>query len=208
MRSRKAGSALATLAAAYLIGAVPVAQIIARVKYGADLRRHGTGTVSAGALLAVSGAGAVVTAGALDVAKGMAGPLLARPGQHPALAAVAGGMTIIGHNWSPFLRGSGGRGFSPALGTLAVLAPEGAAVLLAGVAIGRAVARDSAIGALAAYAVLPIVLSRNRGRIGTVTATAVLAPMLAKRLAGNQRAHQARTYLWRLLFDRDQRRLP
>ena len=204
MRSR-AGSALAISAAAYLIGAVPVAQIIARLRRGADLRQIGTGTVSAGALLAVSGSGTVVTAGALDVAKGMAGAVLARRARRPLPAALAAGATIAGHNWSPFLRGAGGRGFAPAVGALAVLAPEGAAVLLAGVAVGRAATGDSAIGAFAAYAVLPFVLYRTRGRAGLLTAMAVLVPMLGKRLAGNRRAHDADVYLWRLLYDRDQR---
>jgi glycerol-3-phosphate acyltransferase PlsY len=207
MRSR-AGSALAIPAAAYLIGAVPVAQIIARVRRGADLRQVGSGTVSAGALLAVSGSGTVVTAGALDVAKGMAGALLAGSARRPVLAAAAAAATIAGHNWSPFLRGAGGRGFSPAVGALAVLAPEGAAVLLTGVAAGRAAAGDSAIGALAAYAVLPFVLSRTRGRTGLLTALAVLVPILGKRLAGNRPAHNANTYLWRVLYDRDQWRKP
>jgi glycerol-3-phosphate acyltransferase PlsY len=121
---------------------------------------------------------------------------------------MAGAATIAGHNWSPFLRGAGGRGFSPALGTLLVLAPEGAAVLLAGVAVGRLVAGDSAIGALAAYIALPFVLRRTRGSAGTTIAAAVLAPMLAKRLAGNRPPGAASGYLWRLLFDRDQRRRP
>ncbi|HEX6336968.1 MAG TPA: glycerol-3-phosphate acyltransferase [Jiangellaceae bacterium] len=203
MRSR-AGSALAISAAAYLIGAVPVAQIIARLRCGADLRQMGTGTVSAGALVSVSGIGTVVTAGALDVAKGMAGALIASRAVSPLPAATAGA-TIAGHNWSPFLGGAGGRGFSPAVGALAVLAPEGAAVLIAGVAAGRVIAGDSAIGALAAYTVLPIVLHRTRGRTGTLTAMAVLIPMLGKRLAGNRRARGADAYLWRLLYDRDQR---
>lgn len=204
MRSR-AGSALAISAAAYLIGAVPVAQIIARLRCGADLRQMGTGTVSAGALVSVSGSGTVVMAGALDVAKGMAGALVASRAVSPLPAAAAAGATIAGHNWSPFLGGAGGRGFSPAVGALAVLAPEGAAVLIAGVAAGRVVAGDSAIGALAAYTVLPIVLHRTRGRTGTLTAMAVLIPMLGKRLAGNRRARGADAYLWRLLYDRDQR---
>jgi glycerol-3-phosphate acyltransferase PlsY len=204
MRSRPAGS-VAVAAASYLIGAIPFAQLIARVTKGEDLRRHGTGTVSAGALQSVSGTVAVVAAGALDVVKGTAGPLLARPVQRPVLAAMAGAATIAGHNWSPFLRGAGGRGFSPALGALLVLAPEGTVVLLVGVAVGRAAAGDSAIGALAAYTALPMVLARTRGKTGTAIATAILVPMLAKRLAADGPASDARAYLWRFLFDRDQR---
>jgi hypothetical protein len=90
------------------------------------------------------------------------------------------------------------------MGALLVTAPQGAAVLLTGLAAGR-VLGESALGALAADAALIPILSRIRGRAGTVTAAAVLIPMLVKRLAGNRRATTPSTYLYRLLLDRDQR---
>jgi hypothetical protein len=57
---------------------------------------------------------------------------------------------------------------------------------------------------LAADAALVPVLTRTRGRAGTVTAAAVVVPMLVKRLVGNRRAATPSTYLFRLLLDRDQ----
>jgi glycerol-3-phosphate acyltransferase PlsY len=139
----------------------------------------------------------------LDVAKGTIGPLLAGAQQRPTLATIAGAVAVTGHNWSPFLRGAGGRGISPAMGALLVVAPEGAAVLLAGVAAGRALG-ETALGALAAYAALVPTLARTRGHAGGVTAAAVLAPIVVKRLVGNRRATAPSTYVWRLLLDRDQ----
>jgi hypothetical protein len=100
---------------------------------------------------------------------------------------------------------AGGRGISPAMGALLVLAPEGAGVLLAGVALGRAVDDNAGVGAIVADAALLPFLARTRGRAGALVAAAVLAPMLVKRLLGNRPAANARTYLWRLLFDRDER---
>lgn len=93
------------------------------------------------------------------------------------------------------------------MGALLVTAPEGAGVLLAGLAAGRAV-RQTALGAVVADAALLPVLARTRGPAGVAIAAAVLAPMLAKRLLGNRPAATPRVYLWRLLFDRDQRRPP
>ena len=49
----------AVLVAAYLAGAVPFAQLLARNRHGVDLRRHGTGTVSATGLGQVAGSAAV-----------------------------------------------------------------------------------------------------------------------------------------------------
>lgn len=190
------------LAASLVAGSVPFSQIVARLAGPADLREVGNGTVSASGLQDM-GVRPVVVAGVLDVAKGTVGPLLARRRDRPALAVVAGTVAVAAHNWSPLLRGAGGRGVSPALGALVVTAPEGTLVLLAGLAAGR-VLGETAIGALVSYAALGPVLARTRGRSGAWTAAALLTPMMAKRLLGNRPAAGPSTYVWRLLLDRDQ----
>jgi acyl phosphate:glycerol-3-phosphate acyltransferase len=194
----------AVLVAAYLVGAVPFAQLLARNRHGVDLRRHGTGTVSATGLGQVAGTGPLVCAGVLDLAKGAVGPLLAGPRRRPTLAALAGGMAVAGHNWSPLLAGAGGRGISPALGALAVTAPAGSFVLLGGVGLGRAL-RQTGLGALVSYVALVPTLRRLGGRAAAGSGAAVLVPIVAKRLLGNRPATRPGTYLWRLLFDRDER---
>jgi len=197
----------AVLVAAYLAGAVPFAQLLARNRHGVDLRRHGTGTVSATGLGQVAGSGPLVCAGVLDLAKGAVGPLLAGPRRRPTLATLAGGMAVSGHNWSPLLAGAGGRGISPALGALAVTAPAGSFVLLGGVGLGRAL-RQTGLGALASYVALVPTLRRLGGRPAAGAGAAVLVPIVAKRLLGNRRAARPEMYLWRLLFDRDERTRP
>ena len=78
---------LAVLAAGYVAGAVPFANIAARRRAGIDLRSHGTGTVSGTGLYEVAGFAPLAAFGVLEVAKGAVGPLLA--GRHrPGLAAV------------------------------------------------------------------------------------------------------------------------
>jgi len=201
--SNRRASSVAVLVTSYLAGAVPFAQIVARLRSTTDLRMHGVGTVSASGLKDVAGVGPAIVAGVLDVAKGTVGPLLAGTQRRPTLATIAGAAAVTGHNWSPFLRWAGGRGISPAMGALLVVSPEGAAVLLAGVAAGRALG-ESALGALAAYTALAPALARTRGHAGRITAAAVLVPIVVKRLVGNRRATAPRTYVWRLLLDRDQ----
>lgn len=195
------------LAVSYLVGSVPFAQLLAWARSGGDLRHQGTGTVSATGLGEASGTGSLVLAGVLDLAKGTVGPLLAGPRQRPTLAALAGGATVTGHNWSLLLSGAGGRGISPALGALAVTAPVGSLILLAGVGLGRG-ARQTGLGALAGYAVLVPVLRRVGGPAAGRAGAVVLVPILGKRLAGNRPAASRSTYLWRLLFDRDERCRP
>jgi glycerol-3-phosphate acyltransferase PlsY len=194
------------LVVAFVAGAIPFSNLAARRTRGVDLRQVGTGTVSGSALYRVAGFGALAAAGVLDVAKGAAGPALATAAGRPALAAVASGVAVVGHNWSPFLRGAGGRGISPALGALLVVAWPGAVLLLAGMILGKAIG-ETALGALVAEVALTPVLAVTHGATGALAGAAVAVPMIVKRVVGNSRPAPPRgqTYVTRLLYDRDQR---
>lgn len=187
-----------------MAGAVPFSNVAARRVRGVDLRGVGTGTVSGTSLYRVAGFVPLAVAGVFDVSKGAVGPLLAH--DRPALAAVAGGAAVAGHNWSPFLRGAGGRGISPAIGALLVTAWPGAVVLLAGMILGR-LGRESALGALCAQVALTPVLAVTHGHNGALAGALVAVPMLVKRVVGNARptGPRARVYATRLLYDRDER---
>jgi glycerol-3-phosphate acyltransferase PlsY len=203
-RARAAGRAAAVVAASWLAGSVPTANLFARRIAGVDLRGVESGTVSGTGLYRVAGFGPLAVAGVLDIAKGSVGPLLAGR-DRPRLQAAAGAAAVVGHNWSPFLRGAGGRGISPAIGAMLATEPVGAAVLLGGLAAGR-LARQTGLGALVADAALVPVLAARRGRQGALLALGVVVPMLAKRLAGNRpppRAGRMRVLASRLLFDND-----
>ncbi|HEX9343567.1 MAG TPA: glycerol-3-phosphate acyltransferase [Actinomycetota bacterium] len=195
----------AKLGIAFLIGAIPFSNLAARLTKGVDLRAVGSGTVSGTSLYRVAGWGPLAAAGVLEVGKGAVGPLLVGR-QRRELAALAAGLAVAGHNWSPFLRGAGGRGISPSLGALGVLAPPGAALLFGGMALGK-LAGQAAPGSLAAQLALVPLLRRTNGRAGALAGAAVLAPLLAKRLLGNAPppagSPAVRVYLTRLLHDRD-----
>jgi acyl phosphate:glycerol-3-phosphate acyltransferase len=194
------------LLVAFAAGSLPFSYLAARRARGVDLRRVGTGTVSGTALYRVAGFGPLAAAGILDVAKGAAGPALATAAGRPALAAVACGAAVVGHNWSPFRRGAGGRGVSPALGGLLVVAWPGAVLLLAGMILGKAMG-ETALGALVSQILLTPVLALTHGAVGAIAGAAVAVPMIVKRVVGNSRPAPPRgpTYLTRLFYDRDER---
>jgi hypothetical protein len=96
---------------------------------------------------------------------------------------------------------------STAVGATLVTAPEGTAVLAAGLAGGRLM-RQTALGCFMSTVVLFPVLIRRRGWRGAVLASSVALPIFTKRLLGNarhdgERDHRPRVLLARLLFDRD-----
>lgn len=65
---------------------------------------------------------------ALDLGKGAAAAILAL---HWGLPPVLAGLVVVGHDWSVFLRFSGGKGVASSLGILAVLSWEALLIALA-----------------------------------------------------------------------------
>ncbi|MBI2168806.1 MAG: glycerol-3-phosphate acyltransferase [Actinobacteria bacterium] len=197
-------SGVAVIAVGFLAGAIPFSNLFARRARGVDLRDVGTGTVSGTALYEVAGFVPLALAGILDVAKGSLGVLLAGRGDHPLAAALAGGAAVAGHNWSPFLKGAGGRGISPALGAFLAWHWPGTIVLAIGVAVGRLV-RQTGLGSFLADLALVPALAGLRGADAAWAGAAVLLPLLAKRVIGNDRPvdRPLQTYAHRLVFDND-----
>ncbi len=188
--------------AAYLVGAIPVSNVIARAGFGRDLRDVENGTVSATNLYRIGGCAPFLLAVGLDVVKGYLGSAIVRRDGPAAAAAV-----VAGHNWSPFLAGAGGRGVAPAIGVLLDRNRGAAAVLGAGVIAGRIVGH-TALGSLVGE--LAIVPALALGDDGPEIACALTVPMLLKRVLGNRfylGPSALGVYLSRFLFDADPRLL-
>jgi acyl phosphate:glycerol-3-phosphate acyltransferase len=166
------------LVAAYLVGSIPVSNIVARLTRGVDLRHVGSGVVSPSNLYGQAGLWPTVVAGLFEVGKGAVGPALAI--RQPLWAvALAGFLAVTGHNWSPFLKGGGGRGLSTATGALAIVAWPGAVLLCAGLLSGAA-ARHIFIGMSVALIALVPVLFLLRGSGSAIAGAVVLLPIGAK----------------------------
>lgn len=111
------------LAGAYILGAIPFAQVMARIN-GVDLRVVGTGNIGAGNLTRSVGWQWGAVAAILDGLKGLLPVLIAkRMGLGPGAAGIAGIMAVVGHNWSIFLKGRSGRGLATSAGMLLGLDP-------------------------------------------------------------------------------------
>lgn len=113
------------VAAAFLIGAIPFAWLIVRVCKGIDVRTLGSGNVGAtNASRAFEGKGARLGAFLavylLDAGKGAFAAWLGfATGLLPGVLCGAAG--ILGHVFTPFLGGKGGKGVATATGALVVL---------------------------------------------------------------------------------------
>ncbi len=108
---------------AFLFSSIPFGYIIAKLK-GVDIRQYGSGNIGATNVTRVLGKkyGAIVLF--LDAIKGaifvILGKLFGLNLFHLTIIAL---FAILGHMFSPFLKGKGGKGIATALGTFLLISP-------------------------------------------------------------------------------------
>jgi glycerol-3-phosphate acyltransferase PlsY len=199
------GEGLWRVGCSFLIGALPSAHLVAKCASGVDLRAVHPESVSATGAYRAAGLAPFLIVSALDVAKGYVAIRLAGRGRRsPALHAA---LVVAGHNWSPFLQGAGGRGITPAIGALLCTDWKGAVVILSGPGLGYA-CRETGLGSFASQLLLlSVALVSRKRRSALPSVAAVLVPIWAKRILGNELEVHAdlpvARYVERLLYDRD-----
>jgi glycerol-3-phosphate acyltransferase PlsY len=113
------------VAAAYVIGSIPFGLVLARA-HGVDLRRVGSGNIGATNVARALGRGFAVAVLIGDALKGFAPVFVGRkllPQLSATTVALAGLAAIVGHMFTIFLRGRGGKGVATSLGVALAISP-------------------------------------------------------------------------------------
>ena len=151
--------AVVSIAAGYLIGAIPWGVVIARIVGGPDPRTLGSGRTGGANVLRALGPRIALLAGLLDMLKGCLAVLIPQLlGADIFVVGVAVLAAIIGHSRSVYIGFRGGRGVSPAFGALLVLWPLVALVAIPVFAIVTQLTRYSSLGSLTASALAGVML--------------------------------------------------
>lgn len=166
------------LLGSYLLGAFPTGVVVARAK-GVDLRQVGSGnigTTNVGRALGRRWAALVLL---VDAGKGALPVVLARALSGPPwLIAALGMAAVLGHVFTIFLRGRGGKGVATSFGAGLALAPLAALPCAVVYAIAVIVFRISALGSLAAVLIFPASLwllgQASPSNLGFAVATALI----------------------------------
>ena len=204
---------------AYLWGGIPTAYIVARIASGIDIRNYGSGNVGASNAVVQLGAMAGFAIGLFDlIGKGILPVILART--LDASVAIQVGVAlaaVAGHNWSPYIRFTGGRGVGTAGGALLAFALwyEALIAMLLIAGIGRFVLKDTGLLTLITLVALPLTAVAV-GALGWADRPAAVVMMCggiailltAKRLTANWERPTAeqpvlQTLFCRILWDRD-----
>ena len=205
---------------AFLVGSIPTAYLVSKYSAGIDIRDYGSGNVGASNVIAHVGMWIGVAQGLFDCLVKGAAPVLVGAYLFQSdlwIQGAAGVAAVVGHNWSPFLRFTGGRGVSIAIGALLALtlwwelliaaALFGVSVL-ASVLI-KSVSRDTGLWTLVSLILIPLLAYRREQPLETVlTVIAVGTVLVAKRLTANwepipKEYGVLRVLAFRILWDRD-----
>lgn len=109
----------------YVIGSIPNGLLIGKTLYDIDLRQFGSKNIGATNAFRTLGLYPSLWIFLTDAAKGVIAVYLASVLADTPIALLIGGIAAIaGHNWSIFLRFTGGRGVATGLGVIAVLVPK------------------------------------------------------------------------------------
>ena len=201
------------IAAAYLWGAVPTVYLAGRYLKGIDIRQYGSGNVGASNLIEAVGPWTGWLVGGFDsLGKGTLVIVVAKLlDQSVAVQAGAGVAAVAGHNWSVYLRFTGGRGLATIIGVMLgfLMWREMLIGIVTIGVLGKLVAGETALWSLLTSLALPGLAYALGQPAEVVYMMAALAGVLVlKRLTANWESPVSdyglpRIIAYRLLWDRD-----
>jgi len=152
---------VAAAVAGYLLGSIPSGVVVGRIFGNVDPRASGSGKTGATNVLRTLGPGPAALVVIMDVGKGVVAVLLARylimplgPDVTPNLRgwaeAFAGFGALLGHNFSIFIRFTGGRGVATGGGACLAMNPIAVVCAIVAMVIPIVTTRYVSLGSMAA----------------------------------------------------------
>ena len=214
-------TAAAFIVGAYLLGALPSSYLVARFLKGVDIRESGSGNIGASNLSEHVGRWIGIPVGLFDLIVKATVPILLAQffDQSLTVQAAVGLAAVLGHNWSPYLQMTGGRGISTVIGVMLAFAMWQEIVISIVVVglIGTLWLKDMAFWTFIMIVALPGLVYLfdffdifERDMTIVILFVCLAIALLAKRLTANwerpEQGYNWRVFLYRILWDRDVRR--
>jgi len=150
---------LGAIAIGYLLGSIPSAYIMARLRKGIDIRELGVGNVGAASVLRHVGVWEGIVVGLTDIAKGAAAILVAQALSVSQLWLLGAGFSsLLGHNFPIFVGFRGGKGSATIIGIFLTLAPREIGIVLGITAIPFFITRNFAFAICIGFIFLPLLI--------------------------------------------------
>jgi len=140
----------------YLAGSLSPSVFLGRWRKGLDVRNHGSGNAGTTNAFRVLGTRLGVIVLIADIAKGAVPVILARELTSPVTTVAVALACVIGHNYSVFLRGKGGKGVATGAGVTIAMMPLPAAVVIGVFIVVLLISRMVSVASMTSAILLPV----------------------------------------------------
>lgn len=192
----------------YLLGSIPTAYIVSRIKKGIDIRNVGSRNMGGANVMREIGTHEGVFVGLFDIAKGAGAILIAQALNLSELWVFwAGFAALVGHNFPVFAGFRGGRGSATIIGIFLVLAPKSILVMLAVVAIPFFTTRKFMAALFIGFGLLPLFVWLFEGSLMMVRYVLIIDLfMLIRNLSGIKQV-LSKGVMKDMIYDRHRRKV-
>jgi len=192
----------------YLLGSIPTAYIVSRMRKGVDIRNVGSRNMGGANVMREIGTHEGVFVGLIDIAKGAVAILVAQTLNISDLWVFGTGFAaLVGHNFPVFAGFRGGRGSATVIGIFLVLAPQSMLVTLVIIAIPFFTTRKFSAAILIGFALLPVFIWLFEGSLMLVRyVLAIDIFMLVRNLSGIKQV-LAKDVMKDIIYDRQQKKV-
>jgi len=141
---------------AYVVGSIPFGVVVGKVFYGVDVREHGSGNVGTTNVFRVLGKKAGIAVMICDILKGYVPAAIAAALFHPWFAIFIAAAPVVGHIYSIFLKGRGGKGIATGAGVVLALVPLAFAIIFTTWLLLIVMTRYVSVASLVAALMVPV----------------------------------------------------
>jgi glycerol-3-phosphate acyltransferase PlsY len=191
----------------YLLGSIPTAYIVSRIRKGIDIRTVGSGNMGGANVMREIGTHEGVFVGLIDIVKGAGAILIAQALNISELWVFGAGFAaLVGHNFPVFAGFRGGRGSATVIGIFLVLAPLSMLITLVIIAIPFFTTRKFSAAIFIGFALLPLFIWLFEGSLMIIRYVLVIDIfMLVRNLSGIKQI-LSKGIMKDIIFDRQQKK--
>jgi glycerol-3-phosphate acyltransferase PlsY len=191
----------------YLLGSIPTAYIVSRMRKGTDIRNIGSGNMGAANVMRQIGTHEGIFVATIDVVKGAGAILIAQALNISELWVFGAGFAaLVGHNFPVFAGFKGGRGSATIMGIFFVLAPEAILVTLAIIAIPFFTTRKFMSALFIGFGLLPLFVWLFEGSLPLVRYTLVINLFMLVRNLSDIKQILSKGIIKDMIYDRQQKK--
>jgi glycerol-3-phosphate acyltransferase PlsY len=146
------------LVLAYLCGSIPFGLVVGKLFYHVDVREHGSGNVGTTNVFRVLGTKAGVVVLVCDMLKGYIPAVIAAHFFNPWFAIFVAAAPVVGHMYSIFLKGRGGKGIATGAAVVAALVPLAFLIIIIAWVVMLLTTRYVSLASLVATFLVPVLV--------------------------------------------------